>query len=77
MVPSARLTDRKTMGEGKHLRFSVESGDPGRLSRTQSHERYFLPRWTRPVSPPRWREIISETGDVQDINRRFVQFGKK
>lgn len=26
LVPSARLTDRQMMGEGKHLRFSVQSG---------------------------------------------------
>ncbi|HWI21418.1 MAG TPA: single-stranded-DNA-specific exonuclease RecJ [Baekduia sp.] len=26
LVPAARLTDRQTMGDGKHLRFNVESG---------------------------------------------------
>ncbi|HEV7509857.1 MAG TPA: pitrilysin family protein [Thermoanaerobaculia bacterium] len=57
---------------------STQPVDPKRLARTQSHERYSfaLGLDTPSKVAAQVAEVISETGDVQDINRRFVQFDK-
>ncbi|MFY9821011.1 MAG: pitrilysin family protein [Thermoanaerobaculia bacterium] len=52
--------------------------DPKQLARTQSHERYAfaLGLDTPGRVAAQVAEVISQTGDVQDLNRRFEQFGK-
>jgi predicted Zn-dependent peptidase len=52
--------------------------DPQRLARTKSHERYdfALGLDTPGKVAAQVAEVISQSGDVQDINRRFMQFEK-
>ena len=57
---------------------ATEPMDPKRLARTQSYERYsFALGLDTPGKVARQvAETIGQTGDVQDINRRFAQFEK-
>jgi len=52
--------------------------DPQRLARTKSHERYdfALGLDTPGKVAAQVAEVLSQSGDVQDINRRFMQFEK-
>ncbi|HYX23455.1 MAG TPA: pitrilysin family protein [Thermoanaerobaculia bacterium] len=52
--------------------------EPQRLARTKSHERYAfaLDLDTPGKVAAQVAEVISQSGDVQDLNRRFVQFDK-
>jgi predicted Zn-dependent peptidase len=72
-MPKVKETIDRYMKE-----LATQPVDPKRLARTQSHERYSfaLGLDTPGRVAAQVAEVISQTGDVQDINRRFVEFDK-
>ena len=73
LMPKVKETIDRYMKE-----LGTKPVDPQRLARTQSHERYSfaLGLDTPGKVAAQVAEVISQTGDVQDINRGFAQFGK-
>jgi len=73
LLPKVKETIDRYMQE-----LATRPVDPKRLARNQSHERYAfaLELDTPSKVAEQVADVISQTGDVQDINRRFAQFKK-
>jgi zinc protease len=73
LMPKVKETIDRYMKE-----LATQPVDPKRLARTKSHERYSfaLGLDTPGKVAAQVAEVISQSNDVEDINRRFVQFDK-